>query len=110
MNRSRMFVMAAVAFLVAIGVTAVTYQALSTRLKPADDTVQIVVAALPVSVGARLTEADVRMAPWPKAVPIEGSFKQASDVVGRGVLVSMVPNEPVLTTKLAAAGSGDRKS
>jgi pilus assembly protein CpaB len=101
-----MFVMAAVAFLVAIGVTAVTYQALSNRLKPADDTIQIVVAALPVSVGTRLTEADVRMAPWPKAVPIEGSFKTASEVVGRGVLVAMVPNEPVLSTKLAATGSG----
>jgi pilus assembly protein CpaB len=106
MNRSRMFVMAAVAFLVAIGVTAVTYQALSNRLKPADDTVQIVVAALPVSVGARLTAADVRLAPWPKAVPIEGSFKLATEVVGRGVLVPMVPNEPVLSTKLAGAGSG----
>jgi len=68
--------------------------------------VQIVVAALPVSVGAKLTEADVRLAAWPKSVPIDGSFKLLSEVVGRGVLVPMVPNEPILATKLAAAGSG----
>ena len=57
MNRSRMFLLAAVAFLVAIGVTAFTYQALSNRFKPTVDTMNIVVAALPVSVGAKLTEA-----------------------------------------------------
>ena len=101
-----MFLLAAVAFLVAIGVAAFTYQALSNRLKPADNTTQIVVAALPVSVGAKLTEADVRLAPWPKASPIEGSLHSVSEAIGRGVLVSMVPNEPVLATKLAAEGSG----
>ena len=106
MNRSRMFLLAAVAFLVAIGVTAFTYQALSNRFKPTVDTMNIVVAALPVSVGAKLTEADVRVASWPKASPIDGSFAQTSEVVGRGVLVNMVPNEPILITKLAAEGSG----
>ena len=106
MNRSRMLLLAAVAFIIAIGVTAFTYQALSNRLKPVDDTTQIVVAALPVQVGAKLTEADVRLAPWPKAVPIDGSYTLVTEVIGRGVLVPMVPNEPILSTKLAAAGSG----
>lgn len=101
-----MFLLAAVAFLVAIGVAAFTYQALSNRLKPADDTTQIVVAALPITVGAKLTEADVRLAPWPKASPIEGSLHSVAEAIGRGVLVSMVPNEPILSTKLAAEGSG----
>jgi len=101
-----MLLLAAVAFIIAIGVTAFTYQALSNRLKPVDDTTQIVVAALPVQVGAKLTEADVRLAPWPKAVPIDGSYTLVTEVIGRGVLVPMVPNEPILSTKLAAAGSG----
>jgi pilus assembly protein CpaB len=101
-----MLLLAAVAFLVAIGVTVFTYRALDNRFKPVEDTVQIVVAALPVSVGAKLTEADVRQAAWPKTVPIEGSFSLVSEVVGRGVLVPMIPNEPVLSTKLAPAGSG----
>ena len=50
MNRSRMFLLAAVAFVVAIGVAAFTYQVLSNRMKPIDDTTPIVVAALPVQV------------------------------------------------------------
>jgi pilus assembly protein CpaB len=106
MNRSRMFLLAAVAFLVAIGVAAFTYQALSTRLKPVDDTTQIVVAELPVQVGAKLTEADVRLASYPKAAVPEGSFRTVSEVIGRGVLVSLVANEAVLVTKLAADGAG----
>jgi pilus assembly protein CpaB len=106
MNRSRMFLLAAVAFLVAIGVAAFTYQALNNRLKPVEDTVQIVVAALPVQVGAKVSEADVRVTSWPKANPIEGSFHTVSEVIGRGVLIPMVPNEPVLASKLAAEGSG----
>jgi pilus assembly protein CpaB len=106
MNRSRMFLLAAVAFLVAVGVTAFTYQALKGRLEPAEDSSQIVVAALPVNVGAKLTEADLRIATWPKAVPIQGSFQKIADVVGRGVLVPMVPNEPVLDSKLAGSGEG----
>ena len=71
MNRSRMFLLAAVAFLVAIGVAAFTYQALNNRLKPVDDTTQIVVAALPVQVGAQLTEADVRVTSWSRAEPAQ---------------------------------------
>jgi pilus assembly protein CpaB len=106
MNRSRMFILAAVAFAVAIGVTAFTYRALQNRLQPKDDMTEIVVAAQNVSLGARLTEADLRMAPWPRAVPIQGSFQKISDVVGRGVVVPMALNEPVLDSKLAAQGSG----
>jgi pilus assembly protein CpaB len=106
MNRSRMFILAAVAFVVALGVTFFTYHALRDRLQPANDMSQIVVAAQSVSLGSRLTEADLRMAPWPRAVPLEGSFQKISDVVGRGVVVSMIPNEAVLDSKLAPKGSG----
>ena len=106
MNRSRMFLLAAVAFLVAIGVAAFTYQTLSRRMKPVDDTTQIVVAALHVSLGARLTEADVRLAAWPKGTVPEGSFTSrfGSDRSRRPSGYSA--NEPVLLTKLAADGAG----
>src|SRR5215831_5979349 len=106
MNRSRMFILAAVAFVVALGVTFFTYRALRDRLQPPDDMSQIVVAAQSVSLGSRLTEADLRMAPWPRAVPLQGSFQKISDVVGRGVITSMIANEPILDSKLAATGSG----
>src|SRR5688572_19747655 len=106
MNRSRMFVLAAVAFTFAIVVTLFTYLALRDRLQPTNDMTALVVAAQPVALGARLSEADLRLSPWPRAVPMQGSFQRISDVVGRGVVVSMVPNEPVLDTKLAATGAG----
>jgi pilus assembly protein CpaB len=96
-----------VAFLVALGVSLFTYRELSRRLKPSgEDMMQLVVAALPVQVGAKLTEADLRLTSWSRATPIEGSYQQIADGVGRGVLVPMVPNEPVLASKLAGEGSG----
>src|SRR5262245_60138140 len=101
-----MFILAVVAFTVALGVTFFTYRALRDRLQPPEDMSQIVVAAQTVSLGSRLTEADLRLAPWPRAVPLDGSFKKLSDVVGRGVITSMIANEPILESKLAAAGSG----
>ena len=106
MNRSRMFILAAVAFVMAIGVTFFTYRALRDRLQPPEDMTQIVVAAQNVALGSRLAEADLRLAPWPRAVPLAGSFQKISDVVGRGVVVPMIPNEPVLDSKLAAVGGG----
>src|SRR5688572_12619601 len=106
MNRSRMLILAAVAFAVAVGVTFFTYQTLRDRLQPTDDMTEIVVAAQPMPVGARLTEQDLRMAPWPRAVPLEGHFTKIADVVDRGVLVPMVANEAILESKLASAGAG----
>ena len=106
MNRSRMFILATVAFVMAIGVTFFTYRALRDRLQPPEDMTQIVVAAQNVALGSRLAEADLRLAPWPRAVPLAGSFQKISDVVGRGVVVPMIPNEPVLDSKLAAVGGG----
>jgi len=101
-----MFILAAVAFVMAIGVTFFTYRALRDRLQPPEDMTQIVVAAQNVALGSRLAEADLRLAPWPRAVPLAGSFQKISDVVGRGVVVPMIPNEPVLDSKLAAIGGG----
>jgi pilus assembly protein CpaB len=106
MNRSRILILAAVAFTVALGVTAFTYRALRDRLEPGDDTTDIVIAAQGASLGTRLQEGDLRLAPWPRAVPLQGSFQKISDVVGRGVIVPMVPNEPILDSKLAPTGGG----
>jgi pilus assembly protein CpaB len=107
MNRSRMLMLAAAALAVAMAVTAFIYKALRDRLHPSvDDSTEIVVAAQGVSVGSLLQEADLRLAPWPRAVPLRGSFQRISDVVGRGVVIPMVLNEPILESKLAAAGAG----
>src|SRR5688572_25263931 len=106
MTRSRMFVLAAIALTLSIAVTVVGYKALKSRLQPPDDMTQIVVAAHAVSLGARLTEADLRLTSWPRAVSLEGSFHEIGEVLGRGVIVPMIPNEPILDSKLAPSGAG----
>ena len=104
MSRSRMLILAVVALILAGGITVFTYQAIANRLQPAEDTSQIVVAALPLEMGAKLTERDLRVLPWPKAAHIEGSFDKIADVVGKSAIVGMIPNEPVLKTKLGQPG------
>src|SRR5213594_1892397 len=107
MNRSRMLILAAAAFAIAVAVTVFTYRALRDRFQPSvDDTTEIVVAAQGVSVGSLLQAADLRLAPWPRAVPLQVSFQRISDVAGRGVVTPMVLNEPILESKLAATGAG----
>jgi pilus assembly protein CpaB len=106
MNRLRMFVLAAVAFTLSIVVTVVAYKALRNRMQPPDDMGQIVVAAHELTLGERLTEADLKLSPWPRATPMKGSFLEMGEVLGRGVIVPMIPNEPILDSKLAPAGAG----
>lgn len=108
MNRSRMLTLAVFALGLSVLVTLLAYRMLQSRLKPADDMTQIVVVSQKVGLGTRLAPEDLRLAAWPKAVPLQGSFQTIAEVVGRGVLVPMGANEPVLDSKLAPkeAGSG----
>jgi pilus assembly protein CpaB len=83
------------------------YRMLSSRLAPpTEETVQIVVAAEKLSLGNRLTEQQLRVANWPKANLPEGRFSDPKEIVGRGVIVQMSPNEPVLDSKLASKEAG----
>jgi pilus assembly protein CpaB len=80
---------------------------LSRRLNPtSEDMTEIVVAAEKLSLGTRLTKSQLRMALWPEAVSLEGSFFDMEDAIGRGVVVPMLPNEPVMESKLAAIEAG----
>lgn len=106
MNRSRMLVLAGFTLALSVVVTLLAYRVLKNRLRPSDDTVQIVVAADKLSLGTRLAAADVRTAAWPKNVPLPGSFQKPEDVIGRGVIINMSANEPVLESKLAPKEGG----
>jgi pilus assembly protein CpaB len=87
-------------------VTYVTYRFLKARLQPPDETISVVVATQNLSLGARVTEKDVRVAAWPASMPLVGSFSDPNQAIGRGVLVGMQPNEPVLDSKLAPKEMG----
>lgn len=106
MNRNRMLVFAVVAIAFSAVVAFVAYRMLRNRLASAESSVQIVVAVEKLALGARITEQQVRLAAWPASVPLEGSFLDPKQVVGRGVVVAMATNEPVLESKLAPEESG----
>ncbi|MFY9570664.1 MAG: Flp pilus assembly protein CpaB, partial [Blastocatellia bacterium] len=104
--KNRMLILAVLALALSGAVAYYAYRILKNRLSPSDETVQIVVALEKLSLGARITEQQLRLTPWPKATPLEGSFITPSEVVGRGVIVPMSPNEPVLESKLAPREAG----
>jgi pilus assembly protein CpaB len=107
MNRTRMVVFAFFALALSGAVTYYAYRMLSNRLSPpTEETVQIVVAAEKLSLGTRLTEQHLRIANWPKANLPEGRFSDPKEIVGRGVIVPMSANEPVLDSKLASKEAG----
>ena len=43
---------------------------------------------------------------WPKSMPLQGSFSDASLVVDRGTMAPIEMNEPILESKLAPKGAG----
>jgi pilus assembly protein CpaB len=106
MNRNRMLVLAIVALVLSAGVTYLTYRLLQTRLQPGEVTVQIVAATQKIALGTRLTAKEVKLVPWPRATPLEGSFSDLNLVIGRAVLVDMLANEPVVESKLAPKEGG----
>jgi pilus assembly protein CpaB len=106
MNRTRMLVLAVLALGLSVVVTFAVYRVLRKRLGRPDEFVQMVVAAEKLPLGARLTQETLRTVAWPRTVAVEGSFNSVQDVIGRGVVIPMIANEPVLESKLAPKEAG----
>src|SRR5262245_10505228 len=106
MNRIRMLVLAGAALALSVVVTFLAYRLLNDKLKPAEDMINVVVLRQKVGLGTKLTQADVRVAQWPKSVALQGAFHDMAEVVGRGVLLPMEANEPILESKLAPKNAG----
>jgi len=68
--------------------------------------ISVVVAARSLPPGVRLTASDVRLAVWPAGSPVPGSFSTVDAVVNRGLLASVVQNEPLVAVKLAPLEAG----
>jgi len=69
---------------------------------------KVVVANAELSLGSELRRDDVKTIDWPANAVPEGSFEDPAAIVGRGLIASVVSNEPILPGKLASkeAGSG----
>jgi pilus assembly protein CpaB len=66
----------------------------------------VVVAAADLNIGAELKRDDIRIIDWPaNAVPAD-AISNPEDVVGRGLIMPVVQNEPILPMKLASLEEG----
>jgi len=102
-----MLVVAFVALALSLVVTFLAYRLLSSRLAPSpEQTVQIVVAVEKIGVGTRIGPQHVRTVAWPKALLPEGGFADSKEVIGRGVIVPLLTNDPVVEGKLAPKEGG----
>jgi pilus assembly protein CpaB len=101
-----MLILAIVSLGLSVFVAFVGYRVLQSRLSPTEDNARIVVAAEKLSLGTRLTEKHLDTVPWPSGAPMEGSFTDPKQIVGRGVVIPMALNEPVLESKLAPKEAG----
>lgn len=80
--------------------------AISANLQPEDT---VVVAAIPLRFGDRLTEENTREIPWTASVLPDGSFRTRAELIeseegDRQVLTSIEANEPILNWKITGAG------
>ncbi|HEX2461683.1 MAG TPA: Flp pilus assembly protein CpaB, partial [Vicinamibacterales bacterium] len=108
MNRIRTFIVLFLALGLGGTFAMATYRYITNRPveKVALPTTPVVVAGADLALGAELRKEDLRTIAWPADAVPAGSFTDPKDLVGRGLIQSMVQNEAVLPAKLAPVGSG----
>ena len=112
MARIRIFIVLALA-LTAGGVLAfATYNYVQSQgnrpALPGMATRRVVVAAADLAVGSELTPDTLRTIEWPASSVPDGAMEDPKEIVGRGLILPVIKNEPILPMKLASkeAGSG----
>src|SRR3954471_19782969 len=108
--RSRIFAVLAIAILAGGGLAYGTYNFMNNQPVKTVNTPQqaVVVAAADLQLGSELKKEDITVVQFPAGQTPEGFFSKPEEVLGRGVIVPIVKNEPILKAKLASkeAGSG----
>jgi pilus assembly protein CpaB len=111
MARIRVFIVLALA--VAAGGTFAygTYQYMQTagpKGAPASSipTSAVIVAAQDLQIGASLRQEDLRAIQWPSNAVPAGAFGKPEDLIGRGLIMPVMTNEPFLPSKLASKEAG----
>ena len=107
-RRTRFAIVIAVALSAAFASSYVVYQVAAQQAAPPPPprVGQLVVAARSAPIGARLEADDVRVVEWPLDHMVPGSFSSPEQVVGRGLTVAVVDNEPLTAAKLAPREAG----
>src|SRR6266545_3519572 len=66
----------------------------------------VVIAATDLDVGAEIRREDIKIIEWPANAVPSAAFSDPKDVVGRGLLLPVIQNEPILPMKLASSEAG----
>ena len=66
----------------------------------------VIVAANDLQIGAELKQEDLRAIQWPSNAVPAGAFGKPEDLIGRGLIMPVMANEPFLPSKLAAKDAG----
>src|SRR4029077_11180266 len=108
MGRVRAFIVLALAITAGSGLAYGTYnyvqksggrvQSLPTR--------PVVVAATDLEIGTEVGKDDVRIIEWPVNSAPAGAFSNPDEIAGRGLILPVVQNEPILPAKLASREEG----
>ena len=106
--RNRIFAVLAIAVLAGGSLAYGTYNFMQTA--PAQAAVMktqpVVVAAADLQLGTAIKREDLQVIDFPEGAAPEGAFAKPDDIVGRGLIVPIVKNEPVLPAKLASREAG----
>ena len=65
-----------------------------------------VVAARSMSMGTLVTRDSIKLVPWPSQTPLAGGFSDIEAAVDRGLISSVLENEPLSESKLAPKQAG----
>ena len=100
-----------VSLVFALVVSSVFYQmtsrsSASQRKAEPTDTREVVVATRPLSVGAMIKPADVKLVRTPAEAFPKGAFSKVEEVLDRPVISQVLLDEPILEGRLAVKGSG----
>jgi pilus assembly protein CpaB len=108
MNRIRVFLVLALAVSVGGVFAFATYNYVQkTPVRTTSmPTRPVVVAANDLEVGAEISRDDIRVIDWPASAVPAGTISNPADVIGRGLVLPMIQNEPFLPVKLASKDAG----
>lgn len=108
MNRKVLMIFLLLAFIVSSGATYFVWRKMTGNISAAShrtNTVRIVAAAEHIKVGTVLTAGNLTTIEIAGTLPA-GAIRDSKNAVGRGVTTDLYQGEPILESRLAAAGSG----
>ena len=105
--KKRLLSVLAFAFLISGGASYLLYQLISTRfaVSAKAPSLQVLVAARSLEIGALIKDSDFKMAEWPGTLPA-GAIVKKEDAVGRGIIIAIYDGEPIIESRLSPKGAG----